>query len=127
MRTADDTRQLIERHWHLANHRDWAGFAQLLHPDLHYSVPQTREYSEGAAAYLDLFCTWPGAWQARIERLVCEPQQAVCYVAFEVDGTVETGISAFELAEDGRILRVTDHWPAPYEPPPRVAVGLRRG
>ena len=122
---ADTTRDLILTHWRLANARDWPAFARLLHPALTYDVPQTREYIETGAGYLDMFVTWPGDWQAEIRRLVCEPQQAVCIIDFKVGGEVMTGISVFDVA-DGLITRVTDYWPDPYDPPPRTSAHLKR-
>lgn len=122
---SDATRKLIERHWALANARQWDGFARLLASDLQYDVPQTREYIESGAGYLDMFSTWPGAWRATITRLVCDGDQAVCIIDFDVDGQRMTGISVFEV-RDGRITRVTDYWPEPYEPPPRLSAHLKR-
>lgn len=119
------TRTLIQRHWALANARDWDAFADLLHPGLRYEVPQTREYIESGAGYLEMFRTWPGAWTAQIRELVCEAGRAVCIIDFLVDGETMTGISVFGL--DGeRIASVTDYWPAPYEPPARVTPVLKR-
>jgi hypothetical protein len=123
--STDHTRHLIERHWATANARDWAAFARLLHPALRYEVPQTREYIEGAAGYLDMFVTWPGAWVAHTRNLVCEGEQAVCEIAFVVDGQTMTGIGFF-LLQHGLIAHVTDWWPEPYEPPPRESAYMRR-
>jgi len=53
-------RTSIEAHWNLSNTRSWDQFAALLHPDLRYECPQTREYIDGALGYLELFRTWPG-------------------------------------------------------------------
>ena len=121
-----DTRLQIERHWALANARQWDDFATLLAPGLRYEVPQTREFADGAAAYLALFRTWPGAWRVELRELVCEGRRAVSQVDFHVDGQVMTGISFFTLDDSGRLLAVTDHWPAPYEPPPRATPLLQR-
>lgn len=121
----DTTRATILRHWQLANARQWDAFDALLAPDLHYEVPQTREYLDSAAGYSDLFRTWPGAWTAHVQQLVCERAQAVSIIDFEVDGQHMTGISVFEL-RDGLIARVTDHWPEPYEPPARTTSHLKR-
>lgn len=119
------TRSLILRHWALANARDWAAFAELLHPGLRYEAPQTREYIEDGPGYLEMFRTWPGAWTAHIRELVCEPQRAVCIIDFVVGGETMTGISVFGV-EGGRITSVTDFWPEPYEPPPRVTPVMKR-
>lgn len=121
-----DTRHLIETHWRSANARDWATFEPLLDAqEFHYDVPQTRECIKSAAGYLDMFRTWPGAWRATVKHLVCEADKAVCVIDFAVGDEVMTGISIFELA-DGRIRRVTDYWPSPYEPPPRESAHMVR-
>jgi len=122
---ADLSRDLIERHWTLANKREWNEFSELLSDDLKYELPQTREYAESGAAYLEMFRTWPGEWRATIRMLVCESQQAVCVIEFAVGVEVMTGISVFGI-KDGRINQVTDYWPAPYEPPPRMTPLLKR-
>ncbi|MFZ2989629.1 GNAT family N-acetyltransferase [Ideonella sp.] len=119
------TRSLILQHWSLSNARRWDEFARLLDPALRYEVPQTREYSETGEGYLDMFRTWPGDWQARVTRLVCDGDQAVCVIDFVVDGSTMTGISMFEL-RDGRIVKVTDYWPEDYEPPARLTPHLKR-
>lgn len=120
-----ETRRIVEHHWRAANARDWERFATLLAPQLRYEVPQTREYLDSGVGYLELFRTWPGNWSARTKTLICEGAQAVCIIDFDVDGETMTGISVFEV-EGNLITRVTDYWPAPYEPPPRQTPHLRR-
>lgn len=122
---ADQTRHLVLKHWELANARDWDAFAELLSDSLVYEVPQTREYVESGFGYLEMFRTWPGAWSATIAHLVCEGAKAVCVIDFAVADEHMTGISIFETS-DGKLVRVTDYWPAPYEPPPRATVHLKR-
>jgi hypothetical protein len=119
------TRQRILCHWSLANERRWDEFATLLHADLHYEVPQTREYIDSAAGYLDMFRTWPGDWKAEIKELVCEEHKAISVIEFRVGAEVMTGITIFGFAH-GKIVSVTDHWPDPYEPPPRQSTFFKR-
>lgn len=121
----DDIRETIQAHWRHANGRDWDAFARLLDPGLRYEVPQTREYIDAGEGYVEMFRTWPGDWRATIRRLVCDEDQAVCVIDFEVGGEVMTGISCFELRA-GRIVAVTDYWPEPYDPPPRATPWLKR-
>jgi SnoaL-like domain len=123
---SDATRALIQRHWALANQRNWPAFAELLAPGLRYDVPQTREFIDGAQGYLDLFATWPGDWRVEIQDLICEGRAAVCRIAFIADGELMTGISYFTLDAAGKIERVVDYWPAPYEPPPRTSRFMQR-
>jgi hypothetical protein len=122
---SDATRSLIQKHWDTANVRQWSEFKALLHPHLRYEVPQTREYAESGEGYFELFRTWPGHWQASIKHLVCEANKAVCVIDFAVGSKVMTGISIFELS-DGKIAKVTDYWPDPYDPPPRQTPHLKR-
>lgn len=121
----DTARQLILRHWELANARDWDAFARLLHPGLVYEVPQTRERAAGAEGYLDLFRTWPEPWRADVQRLVAEPDCVVCQIDFVAGEQHMTGIGFFGL-RNGLIAHVTDWWPEPYEPPPRQTAHLQR-
>lgn len=118
-------RQLIQQHWHLANERRWEAFATLLHAELRYEVPQTREYIESPFGYLEMFRTWPGEWRADVMELVCEADRAVSIVRFTVGAEIMTGITVFRVT-DGRIISVTDFWPDPYEPPPRNTPFLKR-
>lgn len=122
---SEQTRTLILRHWDLANKRQWAEFQTLLAADLAYEVPQTREYIESGQGYFEMFRTWPGNWKATIKHLVCDGDKAVCVIDFEVDADTMTGISVFELRA-GKIVKVTDYWPAPYDPPPRETTYLKR-
>jgi SnoaL-like domain len=116
---------LISAHWSLANERKWEEFAALLHPDLRYEVPQTREYISSAEGYLDMFHTWPGDWKAEIQHLVCKETKAISVIAFKVGKEVMTGITVFSVAQ-GKIVSVTDYWPEPYEPPQRVSSFFKR-
>lgn len=126
--------QKVRRFWQAANARDWAAFAELLADNIVYEVPQTRERVRGRPAYLTFNRTWPGDWEAELLRVVGggkgEGDQAVSEIAFhlrQADGVrTETGISFFEFDAAGRICRIVDHWPAPYEPPPRACDCIER-
>ena len=122
---SESTSAIIQSHWSTANARDWKAFAALLDPELRYDVPQTREYIEGAAGYLDMFRSWPGDWQAKVKSLVCEGSQAICIIDFVVAADTITGISVFEV-KAGHIFKVVDYWPQPYEPPPRASKHMKR-
>lgn len=45
----DQTRQLIERFSNALEGRDWIGFAGVLHPEVVYEIPQSRERIPGRA------------------------------------------------------------------------------
>jgi SnoaL-like domain len=122
----EQTRSVILNHWAWANARRWDEFAGLLQADLLYEVPQTREYIDSGAGYLEMFSTWPGDWVAHVRQLVCDGPKAVSVIDFVVGADTLTGISIFELTDGGRIVRVTDYWPEPYEPPARSIPHMKR-
>ena len=119
------TEQLIRTHWELSNQRRWDAFSTLLHPQLRYDCPQTREYIDGALGYVELFRTWPGEWHATVQKVIAAGNEGMSIIEFSVGEETMTGLSVFE-ATDGRISRVTDYWPANYEPPPRATPHMRR-
>lgn len=118
-------RQIVTAYWEAANARDWDAFAQLIHPDIVYEVPQTRERVHGRHNYVEFNRTYPGEWQARLASLVADEQQAVSKVAFHVDGSECVGISFFEF-RDGLVSRIVDYWPEPYDPPARMTACVER-
>jgi len=118
-------RAILGRFWQTANARDWGAFAALLHPELFYVVPQTRERVRGRDGFVDFFQTWPGDWEAQVETLIADGRQGVTVIAFASESEKATGISFFEFA-DGLIHRITEYWPEPYEPPRRFSAFVER-
>lgn len=122
---SENTRQLIERFSSTANARDWKQFTTLLHPELLYLVPQTRERARGRDGFVEVFRTWPGQWHAEVKLLIAEEGKAVSIINFIVGTEHMTGISLFELSA-GLVTHVTDYWPSPYEPPARATPHMER-
>ena len=119
------THELIESFWRYANARDWVAFGALLAEDIVYEIPQTRERVRGRDAYVEFNATYPGPWQAEIVRIVAEDSRAVSEVAFTIGEETSIGIAFFDL-KDGRIARIVDYWPEPYEPPVRNTSQIER-
>jgi hypothetical protein len=101
-----------------AEARDWTRFADLLAEHLVYEAPQTRERVRGRAAYLRFNIEgFPGDWHLTVERIVGEDRHAASWIQFSGEGGTQPGLCFFELGDDGRIARITDFWPDPYELP----------
>jgi ketosteroid isomerase-like protein len=115
MATASD---LVRDYWAACEARDWAAFGALLADDVVYELPQTRERVRGREAYVRFNREYPGDWHLTVERVVGEGRHAVTWTRFRVDGGEETGLCFFELDDAGRIARIADFWPVPYDPPP---------
>nr|WP_316639626.1 nuclear transport factor 2 family protein [uncultured Roseateles sp.] len=116
---------LVERFWSTANAADWEAFAALLSTDLVYEVPQTRERVRGREDFVEFFRTWPGIWRVEIVQSIADAHSAVTVINFITPTEQMTGITFFELGE-GTITRLTDYWPADYEPPQRASPVVKR-
>lgn len=117
--------KIVEQYWQTVNDRDWPAFGALLHEEMVYEIPQTRERVRGKDAYIDFNKTYPGDWTLEIVTLVADQHRAVSQIAFRDDGQEQTGISFFEF-KDGLIYRITDFWPVAYEPPMRQSRFIER-
>ncbi|CAM3767097.1 nuclear transport factor 2 family protein [Roseateles saccharophilus] len=71
------TRDLVLRHWQLANAREWVAFGRLLHPGMVYEAPQSRERIRGAPGYVDFFATWPQPWRVEVLRCIADAAGAM--------------------------------------------------
>jgi ketosteroid isomerase-like protein len=113
-RTAHET---AAAYWARIDARDWPGLADLLAADVEYDLPQTRERIRGRAAYVQFNREYPGDWQVEVERVVGDGAHAATWTRFRVGGQEQPALTFLDLDADGRISRVTDFWPEPYEPP----------
>ena len=118
-------RQKIETYFQTLNARDWTGFAAVLHSDVVYELPQTRERVRGREAYLDFNITFPGDWTLEVVRVIADDARAAAEIILRVDAQAMPALVFFEFA-DGLIVRITDYWPESYEPPVRVSKFVER-
>lgn len=103
--------------------RDWDGLAELLHPEVVYRLPQSREVVRGRDAYLRWNREYPDGWHLRlVEAYGDETGGAARVEAVVDDDTGGAGGPAtalvFVVIEGGAITEIRDWWPTPYEPPP---------
>jgi SnoaL-like domain len=111
--------QTVTAYWAAVGARDWETLAGLIAGDVFYEVPQTRERVRGRAAFLR-FCAegFPGDWRITVDRAVGQDQHAATWVLWSPSEDVtQSGLSFFDVGDDGLITRITDFWPEPYEPP----------
>jgi ketosteroid isomerase-like protein len=110
-------RELAERFIASLEARDWDVWAELLHPAVVYEIPQSRERIRGRDRYLRFNQEYPGDWHLRPKVTIADERHGVVWFEWLIDGRADDAMAFFEFA-DGRITRVTDFWPEPYEPPP---------
>lgn len=97
--------------------RDWTTFAALLHPDVVYEIPQTRERIRGRDRYVQFNAEFPGDWHVEPRVVLADEHNGSLLFQWTSGGDAMLAIAFFEIAE-GLIARITDFWPEPYEPPP---------
>jgi ketosteroid isomerase-like protein len=114
----DDARGVVTAYWAAAEARDWARFAGLVAENVVYEAPQTRERVRGRAAYTRFNAEgFPGDWHLEVERIVGQGRHAASWIQMTDAGERYPGLCFFDLDDDGRIARITDFWPQPYELP----------
>lgn len=114
----DDAHDVVAAYWAAAEARDWATFGSLLAEDVVYEGPQTRERVRGREAYLRFNAEgFPGDWHLRPRRIVGEGEHAASWIEMSEGEEHYPGVCFFDLGSDGRISRITDFWPTPYELP----------
>ena len=109
--------QLINRFIETLEARDWEEWASLLHPEVVYELPQTRERIRGRDRYLQFNQEYPGDWHLHLKVSIADNGDGVAWFLWEVDGSEPGDGMAFFTFSDGLITSVTDFWPEPYEPP----------
>ena len=97
--------------------RDWDGFAAVMHPDVVYEIPQSRERIRGRDGYVRFNREFPGDWHLEPRVVLADEHNGSVLFDWRVGDEAAQGIVYFEFA-DGLITTVTDFWPEPYEPPP---------
>ncbi|MGC5021879.1 nuclear transport factor 2 family protein [Micromonospora sp. DT47] len=114
MLSAEDT---VLAYWAACEARDWERFGALLTEEVVYELPQTRERIHGRADYLRFNREYPGDWHLAVVRVVGSGAAAASWTSFTVDGEPTPATTFFQLDEAGSIVRITEFWPEPYEPP----------
>ncbi len=94
--------------------RDWAGLRSVLHVDVVYELPQSRERTRGRDRYVQFNQEFPGDWHLEPRVVLADENNGSVLFDWRVGDEAAQGIVYFEFA-DGLITTVTDFWP---EPPP---------
>ena len=110
--------EVVTAFWAAAEARDWVALGALVTDDVLYQGPQTREQVRGRDAYLRFNAEgFRSDWHLRVQQIVGEGSQAASWIEMNDEGETYPGLCFFDLADDGRIARITDFWPEPYDLP----------
>jgi ketosteroid isomerase-like protein len=113
-----DTKSAVERFIRTLERRDWSSWAALLHPDVVYELPQSRERIRGRERYLRFNQEFPGDWHLELKVAIADDRNGVAWFRWRVAETDPGDAMAFFAFDtEGLITAVTDFWPEPYDPP----------
>jgi ketosteroid isomerase-like protein len=110
-------RDLVAAFASALDERDWERLRDLLHADVVYEIPQTRERIRGRDRYVRFNAEYPGNWHVTPQVVIGDERNGALLFRWTNGDEESLAIAFFEVA-DGRITRITDFWPEPYEPPP---------
>lgn len=114
----EDARDVVERFWATMGTNDFRAVGDLLDDDYVLEWPQTGERIRGREAFAGMNEAFPaaGRWGFTVHRVVADGSVAVSDVSV-TDGRRTDRAVTFSEVRDGKILRQTEFWPDPYEPP----------
>ena len=101
---------------------DFHAVAGVLAEDFVLEWPQSRERIRGAANFARMNAEYPahGRWLFDVHRIVGGATEAVSDVSV-TDGVQRARAISFFTVEHGRIRKLVEFWPEPYEAPPQRA------
>ena len=114
--SAETTRALVYAFAEAMEHRDWDAFTAVLSPDVVYEVPQTRERVRGREQYVRFNAEYPGDWHVEPQLVLGDDHDGCLLFRWTLDDDAMLAVAFFEIDGD-RIVKVTDFWPEPYDPP----------
>ena len=115
--SANSPKEIVNEFWHLMSTNDFYSVTAVLSPNFVMEWPQTRERICGAENFARMNAEYPahGQWQFTINRLVDGEAEAVSDVSV-TDGVQSARVISFFTVDQGKILRLVEFWPDPYEP-----------
>ncbi|CAN5595105.1 hypothetical protein BH18ACT3_BH18ACT3_28700 [soil metagenome] len=118
LRQMNEAKELAAAFVEQLDRRDWDAWTALLATDVVYEIPQTHERIRGRERYLQFNQEYPGDWHLETQVVVGDDHDAAVLFRWTVGDDEPALAIAFFEASDGRIVKVTDFWPEPYDPPP---------
>jgi|SRR5690606_30377987 len=128
MPTLHETGRLARRFWELMASNDFHSVAEVLHPEFVLEWPQSGERIRGAGNFAEMNRNYPasGPWRFEVQRLVADANGAVTETTV-TDGDMRATAVTFFTVRDGRIHRIVEYWPDPFEPGSERQAWVERG
>ena len=112
-----DNRRLVERFWAAMGENDWRAVAGLFTDGFVLEWPQSGELIRGRDGFVAVNEQYPaaGRWRFAVHRIVADDDGAASDVSV-TDGAIDARVQTFFEIRDGRIARIVEFWPEPFEP-----------
>jgi ketosteroid isomerase-like protein len=110
--------EVVREFWRLMATNEFDAVGAMLSPVFVLEWPQSKERIRGAERFAQMNADYPahGRWSFTLNRLVGGLSEAVSDVTVTDGVRTARAISFFEVS-DGKITRLVEFWPEPYEPP----------
>jgi len=113
-----DAAAVVREFWRLMGTNDFGSVGAVLADDFVLEWPQSRERIRGAERFARMNREYPahGPWRFTVHRVVGGAAEAVSDVTV-TDGTQTARAVSFFTIEGGKIARLVEYWPEPYDAP----------
>jgi len=117
-RSETSAADVVREFWRRMASNDFASVQAELSPDFVLEWPQSRERIRGPQRFAQMNAEYPahGRWTFTLNRCVEGRGEVVTDVSVS-DGVQHARALSFFTVEHGRIVRLVEFWPEPYEPP----------
>ena len=116
--TTAATTGVIREFWRLMASNDFTSVGTVLADDFVLEWPQSGERIRGRDNFAAMNSEYPahGPWRFAVNDLFGEGSRAVSDVSV-TDGVQQGRALSFFTVQDGRITRIVEFWPEPFEAP----------
>ena len=114
--------EVVREFWRVIATNEFTAVGAVLASEFMLEWPQSRERIRGAERFVRMNAEYPahGRWSFTINRLLGGASEAVSDVTVSDGGQAARAISFFEVSQ-GKIVRLVEFWPEPYQAPPNRA------
>lgn len=114
--SAQDNRRIVEQFWAAVNANDWDAHDRLIDDGYVQDGPSQASGSGGRANSRAIKENYPTGRTPTLRRIIGAGDLWIMETTIDYGSEVAQGVHVLELRE-GRILRETDYFSQPFEPP----------
>ena len=108
---------VVREFWRLMATNDFASVKSILADDLVVEWPQSNERVRGPENFAQVNTEYPanGPWCFTVNQLVAGESEVATRVSV-TDGVQKAEAVSFFAVRDGKVSRIVEYWPEPYQP-----------